>query len=158
MKRYIYITPEDFEEAERNGVKYTTLRQRVYQYGWDIDRAVSTPPRKMRSRKDQIERAEANGISKLTFDSRIYRGWDEETAATKLLIDDEEMREVSREANRKFSDDIYVKCQENGVSPYLLSKRVRLGWSKEKAATTTPEEGRAQGREKLRRNNRRIKV
>lgn len=93
----VYITPEDYEKAEKNGIK--NLYNRVHVYGWSIRRAVNTPPRKRTNRDYWKEVAIQNGINLNTFFSRIHRsGWSEEEAATTPVMTPEE---VARKGGRK---------------------------------------------------------
>ena len=48
-KKYWYITPDDFERAAKNGINKDTLRQRVRTLGWDIERAIKSPLKKVRN-------------------------------------------------------------------------------------------------------------
>ncbi len=49
LKRFQYITPEDFETAKKNGIFKSTLMKRVcWTYGWDIDRAITQVERSKR--------------------------------------------------------------------------------------------------------------
>ncbi len=38
-----YITPEEYEVAEKNGIDKRTLEQRIREYGWDKERAITIP-------------------------------------------------------------------------------------------------------------------
>ena len=46
-----YITPEEYEEAERNGVDAFNLERRIRLLGWNKQRAINTPLRKITNRK-----------------------------------------------------------------------------------------------------------
>lgn len=37
----LYITPEEYEKAEKNGIDKNTLYKRIREYGWDKQRALS---------------------------------------------------------------------------------------------------------------------
>jgi hypothetical protein len=47
----IMITKEHMERAARNGIKPSTLHQRVYNYQWDVERAVTEPIHEYRRKK-----------------------------------------------------------------------------------------------------------
>jgi len=87
-KRYYYISLEDETIAEANGISYQTLYQRVHQYGWDVDRAITQRTRvEVPFHSEWIEVAKANGIKLSLFRQRVRRhGWDEEVAATTPII------------------------------------------------------------------------
>lgn len=81
MGKY-YLTPQDFEIAEENGIKKKTVERRVMDFGWDIERAITEPVN---------ERSYATGawaqwehIANVTyqnFRTRLSRGWSEQDAA-----------------------------------------------------------------------------
>lgn len=86
----IYITDEQYKKGIENGLKKITIYRRVYQYGWDIEKAITTPviSREHRSRKHPkkyTDLALSNGICLITFYSRLSKGWSYEDAATKPL-------------------------------------------------------------------------
>ena len=40
-RRYLYVTPDDFETAKRNGIPEKLVKTRVYRDGWEINRAIT---------------------------------------------------------------------------------------------------------------------
>jgi hypothetical protein len=38
-----YITPEEYEEAERNGISRKHVNYRIRQFGWGKQKAITTP-------------------------------------------------------------------------------------------------------------------
>lgn len=131
----VYITPEHYEQAAAIGVSRRTLYQRVYLYGWDVDRAVSTPvrPRTLDLSEHWLAAAAANGISRRKYARRVATGWGEEEAATMSHAD----------ANRRGADlrsrvsaaDI-ERAATMGLSAAGLRERLRRGWTLEVALTT----------------------
>lgn len=88
MSKHIYITPEEYAEAEKNGICRNTLDRRIKTYGWDKEDAITTKVRKKKvdSLKPWIEKAASNGICEITFRQRIYKqGWTHERAATQPI-------------------------------------------------------------------------
>lgn len=86
----MYITDEQYEIGFKNGLKKPTIYRRVYQYGWDIEKAITTPAikREYRSRKHPKEITDlalSNGICLVTFYSRLKHGWSYKEAATTPL-------------------------------------------------------------------------
>lgn len=82
-----YLTEEHYKIAEKNGIKEATLYRRVYQYKWDIQKAITTPviPRSERSRKypkEYTDLALSNGVCLVTFYTRLKNGWSIEEAST----------------------------------------------------------------------------
>ena len=77
------ITKNEIERAAENGVGYHTLATRVYNNGWEVEEAITTPLKKHSNPwAGWKETAIANGISSATFYNRIKRGWEPETAAS----------------------------------------------------------------------------
>ena len=133
-KRYFYITDEDFEVAESNGIKSSTVKNRVYRDGWDIDRAIKQPievhdP----SCKGWNEWKDKAVVGKSTYLSRVRKGWTYEEAALKPPMS---LSEASK-LKRKYSEEIYEIAQSNGISPNAVRYRVsQMKWDIEKAITT----------------------
>ncbi|WP_337916171.1 hypothetical protein [Bacillus mycoides] len=44
-KRALF-TPEQVSQAKLNGISRQTLRRRVFEFGWQLDEAIATPPLK----------------------------------------------------------------------------------------------------------------
>lgn len=88
MSKHIYITPEEYAEAEKNGICRETLNRRIRTYGWDKQKAITTKVRKKKvdNLKKWIDKAATNGIGKNTFLKRVYfQKWDHEKAATQPI-------------------------------------------------------------------------
>ena len=82
-KKYWYITPDDFERAAKNGINKDTLRQRVRTLGWDIERAIKSPLKKVRNiPQELLEEAKRKGITRHLISGRISQGWSVEKACT----------------------------------------------------------------------------
>jgi hypothetical protein len=134
-----YITPEEYEIAEQNGISNTTLNQRVRELGWEKERALTEPPRGQFKRydKDLLDIAKQNGIPYNTFYHRVNRdGFTPEDAATAPLMETSEVVKRARKARRRKYPLKYINlAKENGISYGTFCKRVRRGWTLEDAAT-----------------------
>ncbi|MFN2746935.1 hypothetical protein ACINLE_17650 [Bacillus sp. z60-18] len=143
-----YITPEEFAQAEANGICKDTLIWRIRRQGWSKQRAL-TEPVKVYDRVSYATEwekwegvAKENGVSRGLFRGRVARGWDSKKAATTPKIDRNEhcrrMHELSpRTRRRKFSEDLVKLAESNGVSYATLQCRVTArGWNPHTAATT----------------------
>lgn len=87
MSHYFYITPEEYAEAERNGVDPFNLERRVRLLGWKKEVAIETPMRQLTDRKHWVAIAKENGIGYQTFMNRVNScGWTEKEAATTPVI------------------------------------------------------------------------
>ncbi|MEK5070739.1 hypothetical protein [Sporosarcina sp. FSL K6-1508] len=137
-KRYHYITPNDYETAEQNGINYVALSQRVRDYGWDIDRAITEPLKvgvPFQPVWEQWEKiATENGISKDLFYQRIkVNKWDEKRAATHSLMAGKHLRIGWTKEEREIAE-------RNGLSAnhmnLVITRINKLGWSKERALNT----------------------
>ncbi|PFE90292.1 hypothetical protein CN325_27500 [Bacillus thuringiensis] len=122
-----WIEKEDYQAAEKNGIGYNMLYRRVYQMGWNVDKAINTPPRKYQFREQKWLRiALENGVKKKTFLTRVYKGMSPEEAAKKPV-----------KKLRATMEDMVNLAEENGISYSTFSKRVlKGGWSPQRAATT----------------------
>lgn len=134
MKRYTYITPDDYLIAKSNGIGKSTLETRVHSLGWDIDTAIShpvgVPRRKSRIPKELRALAESNGVPLSALRNRIYElNWDGHKAAT-----------VPVAKQNKNRSEGYTKwlqvAKKNGISKNTYYFRVvKAGWSYKRAAT-----------------------
>lgn len=135
----IYITPEQYARAAANGVTYSALNSRVRALGWDMERAMTTPPRVQRRHevpKEWEEMARKNGISRQMFAHRIlFLGWDPERAATISKADARRLRDESR---RTINQEERDQAKAVGVSIGLAHQRLYKGWPRDKAFTTPP--------------------
>lgn len=136
-KRYDYITPEDYATAEKNGITKSAMEQRVYSYGWDIDRAITQPMRESRCFQSVWDKwghqATKNGISRAVFYSRINTsGWSESKAAsTKMMRGGHPPR---------YTDEEREIARRNGLDANFMgvvtARIEKLGWTKEDALNT----------------------
>lgn len=126
-----YITPEEYNDAEKRGISNELLTNRVRKLGWDKQRAMTEESQAVRrvDRSEWIKIAEKNGISRRTFLTRVNKSkWTCEKAATYPI-------KYTAERNRKYSDEVYKTLEENGISKELFYDRIRKGWSMERAMT-----------------------
>lgn len=127
-----YISPKEYEVAEKNGISKCTLERRIRLYGWEKERALTQKPKKRVKQDYWKEIALKNGIKKSTFFGRINRhGWTPEKAATTPVV-------PTVIKNRKYSDEVYKRLEENGISRQLFYDRIRKGWDIERATTRKP--------------------
>ncbi|HDR7611442.1 TPA: hypothetical protein QCX47_003042 [Bacillus mycoides] len=141
MKNKPAPTKEDYEIAAKNGIRKSTVYQRIH-YGMTLEEAI-TKPLKNRSfsRKYQkyIELAKQNGISYPTFHARLTkktaRKWTPEEAATVPSLKSGRPRIVKM--NYQFPTDEEIKQAASiDVSEKLLNQRLRKGWEMERAITS----------------------
>lgn len=128
-----YLTPEELDIAEKNGIGKELAQNRVYRYGWDKKRAITQKRREVRTSNwaNWGATAEANGIGKSTFFTRLGNGMTPEEAATKPLSG------TRYGASRIFSKEILELAASNGISRARLYERVQKSkWDEQKAATT----------------------
>jgi hypothetical protein len=131
-----YITPEEYEEASKNGIDSFNLERRIRLLGWNKKRAVTTPLRRQRNRSEWVEIAERNGIGYQTFMSRVnVYGWNEERAATQPLQDRKEAALKATEKIRVLPQQYLEMAQKNGISYHTFRARIKKGWDAERAAT-----------------------
>ncbi|MDN5388863.1 hypothetical protein QMZ64_15670 [Bacillus sp. LB7] len=143
-----YITPEEFAQAEANGICKDTLIWRIRRQGWDKQRALTEPVQFQDRDKFSViwdewgKLAEENGVSRAVFRQRLGRGWTKEKAATTPKIDRNEHIKIMcklspRTKPRKFSEDLVRLAEKNGIRYKTLTSRVnKLGWDPYIAATT----------------------
>ena len=133
-KRYFYLTDEDLEVAVQNGLNVQTVKDRVYRYGWEINRAIT---QKVKKRSENCtnwnEWKDKSVVCKNTFISRLKKGWTHEEAAYKPPMSQSE----ASKQKRKYSEEHYRIARENGISQGVVRYRVsQMKWDIEKAITT----------------------
>lgn len=141
MSYEFYITPQEYAEAERNGISRQVLSDRVRKLGWKKQRAMTTPARKMTKRKHWAEIAATNGINYSTFSTRVNtHGMSMEEAATRPLQDPREAIKIADQYRHKRLPREWIeKAKENGISRKTLYQRItRYHWDIETAATKPP--------------------
>ena len=129
-ENYYYITPEHIEIAEKNGISYETLKERVYRLGWHVDKAATKPLRRKIIVPDELMKiADEIGIEKYNIGNRLRQGWRIEEACTKPK---------KKGYPRQYPDWVYKKADENGIRYNTVNKRVKNGFSLEMACTMKP--------------------
>ena len=88
-----YITDEEYEIAEKNGISKDTLNFRIRRMGWNKEKALTKPPRKYTDRAKQVEIAKSNGIGRSTFYDRLSYGWKVEDACTIPVMNSKQILE-----------------------------------------------------------------
>ncbi|ALP38003.1 hypothetical protein ASL14_19225 [Paenibacillus sp. IHB B 3084] len=139
MSHWFYITPEEYTEAEKIGVKSAMLDRRIREQGWTKERAMTTPPRPLTDRRKWLQLARENGISRDTFYTRIRNmGWSMERAANQPRQTPEEIREQALRATEyaRVLPKEYVRLAEQNSIPYATfhNRLKNCGWELERAA------------------------
>ena len=138
MGSYYYITPKDYETAESNGLTKKDVYRRVYEENWSIKRAISTPKMKMKPMtkytEEEKETIKKNGLTTRIVSQRVCRGWDREKAINTPPI--QPQQKAHGRGRYKYTDEIIEIVKSNGIKIDTFYRRVRSGWSIEKASTT----------------------
>ncbi|QEG04273.1 hypothetical protein [Bacillus phage BC-T25] len=140
-----YLTPEDFDIAEKNGIHRVLAHNRFYHNGFSKERAITQRVKNHGTEwvkwKDV---AESNGICWATFNTRIECDYEPERAATEKPMTKLEvaahMRKL-KEKNRRISDELIQRAKKNGISYNTLAYRLlksKHKWSEEDAVTIPP--------------------
>ena len=101
-----YITPDDYEVAKQNGISESTLYARVYNYFWDIERAITEPVNKPNKYgwKEWKETALSNGVKYDTFKHRVRNGLSQRIAATEPPMSKQDVIERFIEGTRLYNE------------------------------------------------------
>lgn len=132
-----YITPEEYEQAELNGVDRDNLSRRVRLLGWNKSRAINTPLGRITDRRKWVKIAAQNGIRYNTFMNRVNNWkWTNERAATQPLQDRRQAAAANTEKIRKFPTKYLRMAEQHGIPYHTFRMRViKSGWTLEEAAT-----------------------
>ncbi|ALA13237.1 hypothetical protein TSARBOMBA_205 [Bacillus phage TsarBomba] len=146
MENESYLTPEDFDIAEQNGIARHIAHRRFYEQGYTRKRAVTQPVQKRPNPwAEWKEVALKNGICKGTFKSRIYKGSTPEQAATEPIKTRAELAELMEKGRvkkrRRISKELHERARKNGIAATTLQYRLLYSkhpWSEEDAVTIPP--------------------
>ncbi|UGO49288.1 transcription regulator [Bacillus phage vB_BanH_Emiliahah] len=146
MDNESYLTPEDFDIAEENGIPRHVAHRRFYEQGHSRKRAVTQPVQKRPNPwAEWKDVALKNGICKGTFKSRIYKGSTPEQAATEPIKTTEELAVLMEKGRikkrRRISKELHERARKNGISATTLQYRLLYSkhpWSEEDAVTIPP--------------------
>ncbi|HDR7969526.1 TPA: hypothetical protein QCY14_004918 [Bacillus pacificus] len=136
-----YITPEEYDIAEKNGISKDLLNRRVRESGWDKEVAMSKPSQHGSTGWHLVkEIAKEHGISYWTFKQRRRAGMELMKAATVPPRSPKEciaLANKARGVREVFTKEEIKRAEANGVSYYTLASRVRkYKWDLEQAITT----------------------
>lgn len=143
-----YITPKEYEIASKNNISRVRVNQRIRNWGWSKERAITESPRRMNDYSEWWDILDRNGISRKTFRFRLKRGWDINKAVTMPVMTNEEvlnlMHDRVKKKVRKYPKEIVELAKRNGISYTTFKQRVgHSKWDMMRAATTplfTPRE------------------
>ncbi|MGY2609505.1 nucleoside permease [Bacillus pretiosus] len=129
-----WLTDEEYARALKNGIKRKTLNYRIYEAEWDLEEALTAPPRSVRHNKFEGAHmkwrriAEANGINAGTFYSRLNSGWGYQEASMKPVI------------KRKGLGKVWLeRAKPNGIGySTFMTRVITRKWDIERAVTTPP--------------------
>ncbi|HHT7202590.1 MULTISPECIES: hypothetical protein [Bacillus] len=133
-----YITPEEYEIAELNGICKDALEYRVRSGGWDKDKAIAEPIKDKGEEWLSIkEIALSNGIARKTFTRRRKLGWNiEDSYSIPPLSREECIKRATdiRKKKRVFTDEELKAADNNGINRgTLYSRHKKLKWPREQA-------------------------
>lgn len=127
MENYYYITPQDYEDAEKNGICKDTLETRVRKLGWSVKKAKTKEVRKKYEISEELlEIAKSKGITRGVIADRLRQGWSIEEACT---------RPKKGGRQRKYPDWVYELADKNNISYSTVNHRILSGWNFEEACT-----------------------
>ncbi|AEW47098.1 hypothetical protein BCP78_0091 [Bacillus phage BCP78] len=138
-----YLTPEDFDIAEKNGIHRELAHNRFYHQGFSKEKAITKPVRNTDTGwSEWKEVALSNGICWDTFNTRLNFGYTPERAATEKVRTRSEQSARARKAKKRYiSDELIERARLNGIQYTTLYYRLfksRRKWTEEEAATTPP--------------------
>src|SRR5690606_5986045 len=117
-----YLLQEDIDIARENGIEYRTLYSRVYDYGWDVERARTEQPKEYRPFKPiwdkWKETALSNGVGRDLFYNRVRKqGIREREAATTPV------QKGGRPQSRWTVEELEI-MERNGLNINMVNTRI----------------------------------
>jgi hypothetical protein len=125
------ITEEAFRIAEEHGIARKNVRQRYWDYGWEIERAITESVYKVDATLSKKWSAvcQANGVSNPLFYARVHKqGMTPEEAATKP-VGDRSKKPIG--LWRQYKE----QAESMNIKEATFYARVRKGMPPEEAAT-----------------------
>ena len=142
MAEVIYITPEEYDIAESNGIDNIMVNVRVRKLRWTIERAINTPIKRQNPRgsmDEYLKIAKSNGIGYRMFFQRVnVLKWDIEKAYTKPpQTKEEKIQQAIKcvQSRRKYPKKYVDMAAKNGIEYTTFRQRILHGWNMEDAAT-----------------------
>lgn len=133
-----YVTPEEYAIAEKNGIPYKIVNQRIRSSGWSKQKAITEPVLK-RNRglnEEYVQKAKLNGISREVFAYRVKHGYTNEEAATIPLKNNKKFMSELGKKCRKYPKELIKLAESNGISIRTFYRRIQKNkWNPIKAAT-----------------------
>ncbi|WP_195970598.1 hypothetical protein [Clostridium thermobutyricum] len=142
MKVYdYYVTPKEYEIASTNNISRVRVNQRIRNFGWSKERAITESPRRMNNYSEWLDIVDKNKINRRTFYCRVKNGLDRDRAATMPVMTKEEvlnlMHDRAKKKVKKYPKEIVELARSNGISYITFKQRVgQLKWEMIRAATT----------------------
>lgn len=141
MNRF-YITPEEYEIAEKNGIPRERVDNRVRYLAWDVEKAITEPVKNHSIWREWKGVAEQNGVPYKVFYSRVKKlGWSPYKAATvpKRTCDAEAMRYARQFRKGFFNEQELSVMRLNCVKWDTAYKRItRRFWDRKRAISEPP--------------------
>jgi hypothetical protein len=136
-----YLSPEDFEIAQQNGISEERAKARFYRLGWIKQRAITEPvyqPKHMWAKYKDV-----SVVSQNAFYQRIQKGMTPEAAAlTPKTPNGGRMGQKP-----KITQELVELAEKNGIKRTTFEYRMyQYRWSPEEAATIPI--GKRRGRRK----------
>ncbi|MGK8430834.1 hypothetical protein [Bacillus cereus] len=135
-----YITPEEYDIAESNGICRDTLEYRIRKakFLWEREVALTKPPRKASGEWKKVKHiALQHGVKRQTFSYRRSKGWSvEEASTTPPLSRAESLRRANllNNNNTVFTREELQQIDKNKLHRNIVYFRYKkLKWSKEDA-------------------------
>ncbi|MDM5195485.1 nucleoside permease [Bacillus hominis] len=126
-----WLTDEEYARASANGISRGALKYRVYEAEWDLEEALTAPPKSVRHNKfeglhmEWRKVATENGINSATYYSRLEYGWGYQEAATKPV-----------KKSKGLGKLWLALAKPNGIGyNTFMSRVITRKWDVEKAAT-----------------------
>lgn len=125
-----YLTKQDYETAQKNGISRKNAYNRFYNLGWSREKTITHSIIKKNLWEQWKDKAVVKNI---TFYHRVQSGWDYEKAATTPLLS---QAERYKHSPVKISEEQLKIADLNGINRYTVRQRVyNYKWPVEKAIT-----------------------
>ena len=126
-----YLTDEHTEVYKTNGLSYNTVWERIYNLGWTVEKAISTPVQKMRGFKSLYDNH--NNPLNISYGAALWRVNKGESLESALSYPPTHRKGLENSEKRNKYEPI---CKKNNIKWSTFCTRVdRLFWTCEEAST-----------------------
>jgi hypothetical protein len=126
VKKYIYISEEQYATAKENGISYDMVYQRTHWLDWDVERAITEQPKKYAKpfTLKQLKKIAEMGLTKHTVRKRMQRGNSFNQAVSYGPVHQSKRKKPDPFRKYGFLEKDIAEAEAKGITYYAFRKRI----------------------------------